>query len=366
MLQEVASTIRKLSECQDLSTEEIEKAFDICIREDKESYFFFALTLALHTKGETSDELLGFCKSIRKITPSIPKEGIDPKNTIDVSGTGGDLIKTFNVSTAVAFVVASGGFAVPKQAFFAVTGYTGSAELLQSFGVNVPLISRDPKKVAELLKKTNVATYHFLLGLPQEFIGMTNWIKKRREIGLNFITPLHFTAFAYSPFPMKGRIYGVFDENYVRILAELFQKLGYKKGLTFHGVGGLDEISVIGPTKICEFTEEKIKEYTITPKDLGLHEAEVNDIKAVSKKGNIKDFLRVLYGQEIGPKRELVLANAAAAFYIVGKTRNLKEGVKLSASLIDEGKASKKLEEYVTEAGDINKLENLKTVSLKI
>jgi len=361
MLQTVASTIRKLSERQDLSTEEIEEAFDICIREDRESYYFFTLTLALHTKGETSDELLGFCKSMKKITPSVPTEGIDPKSTIDVSGTGGDLIKTFNVSTTVAFLVASGGVAVPKQAFFAVTGYTGSIELLQSFGIDVPTISRDPKRVVELLKKTNVVTYHLPLSLPEEYSGMTNWIRKRMEIGLNYITPLHFTAFAYSPFPMEGRIYGIFDERYIRILAELFQKLGYKKGLTFHGVGGLDEISVIGPTKICEFTEEGIKEYTITPTDIGLHRAEVGDIKATSKEGNIKDFLKVLYAQATGPKRELVLANAAAAFYTVGKVKGLKEGVELSASLIDEGKASRKFEEYVAECGDVNKLNELKS-----
>lgn len=125
---------------------------------------------------------------------------------------------------------------------------------------------------------------------------------------------------------MEGRIYGVLDEKYLRILVELFQKLGYKKGLTFHGVGGLDEISV---------------------------------------KGNIRDFLRVLYGQEKGPKRELVLANAAAAFYIAGKVGDLKEGVRMAASLIDKGKASAKLEEYVTEAGDINKLKTLKLKLLK-
>jgi len=361
MLTEIVPIIRKLSERENLTAEEAKRAFDIVIREDQESYYFFALTLALHTKGETTDELLGFCRSIKEITPQVEVKGLDPKNTIDVSGTGGDPLNTLNVSTATAFVVASGGVAVPKQTFFAVTGYSGSADLLDSFGIDVWALSADPERVAGLLERTNLATYHFLLTLPEACSGMTKWMLKRREIGLNYITPLHFVAFAYSPFPMERRIYGVFDERYLRPLAEVFQGLGYKKGFVVHGIGGLDEVSVIGPTKVCEFTEKNIAMRMISPdKDFGLRKATASDIASTSREGNIRDFLKVLYGQEQGAKRDIVLANSAAAFYCVDRVEDWKEGAELAASLIDDGKASAKLEEYVGEAGDKSKLEELK------
>lgn len=361
MLRDVAPIIRKITKNKDLTVAEAEEAFDALMQEDEESYYFFALTAALHTKGETTEELYGFCKSVQKITPSVEVGNIDSTNTIDVSGTGGDPIKTFNVSTTATFAVAAGGVAVPKQAFFAVTGYSGSADLLGSFGINVPEISGEPTRASELLEKTNISTYHFLLD-PEGGKGMVNWVEKRKEIGLNFVTPLHFVAFAYSPFPMESRIYGVSDEKYLRPLAELFQKLGYKKGLVFYGVDGIDEISNIGPTKVCEFHGNNIEERTLTPEnDLGIEKANPEDIQATSEKGNIRDFLKILYGEEKGPKRDLVLANSSAAFYAVDKVDDLKEGVELAASIIDEGKASNKLEEYVRECGDYNKLKQLKS-----
>lgn len=360
MLTDILPLIQKVSERQNLSVEEALEAYDTCFREDLDSYYLFVLNMGLHTKGETSDELLGLCKSIESVSPRI-EVSIDPNNMIDVSGTGGDRIKTFNVSTCVAFVVASAGIVVPKQAFFAVTGYSGSADLLQVFGVDTIGISASSERVRDILERVGIVPYHLLLHLPEEFAGMRNWITKRREIGLNYVTPFHFVAFAYAPVPINRRIYGVFDERYLRLLAELYQKLGYQKGLVFHGEGGLDEISNIGPTKICEFRGEDIEEYTVTPSDLGIREAKSTDILARSKESNVQDFLRILYGQETGPKKDLVLANAAAAFYVMDKVSSLKDGVALAASLLDQGKPREKLEQLVAYCGDREELARAKT-----
>lgn len=302
MLLKAAKAIRKLSERQDLSTEETKEVLDLLIRHDQQSYFFFAFTLAMHIKGETPDELLGVCRSIGEITPQVSVD-IAPDKMIDVSGTGGDFLNTLNVSTAAAFVVASDGLYVPKQAFYSVTGFSGSADLLARFGVDVPEISKAPSRVVELLRSTGIAAYHFLLHLPETCVGMSNWIAKRQKIGLNFKTFMHLVGFAYSPFPMRNRLYGVYDPQHVTILAELFQKLGYERVLIVHGAEGLDEISIIGPTNICEVRGEDIRTYEIGPEShLGLRQARDVDIIASSKEGNVEDFLRVIYGVERVPR----------------------------------------------------------------
>jgi anthranilate phosphoribosyltransferase len=152
----VGNAIRKITERQNLTVDETEQAFTTLFEKDVESYFFFAFTAALHTKGETSDELLGFCKANERILPKV-KVNIDPKNIIDTSGTGGDLIKTFNVSTAAAFILASAGVYVAKQAFYAVTGFTGSADLLGAFGVDVMGISKGGiENVVKILEKEGI------------------------------------------------------------------------------------------------------------------------------------------------------------------------------------------------------------------
>ncbi len=361
MLKEILPLIQKVSEGQDLTAEESKKAFSELIRNDLESYYFFTFTIALHTKRETSDELLGLYRAFRSLLPKI-KVNIEPHNIMDVSGTGGDKIKTLNVSTACAFIVASLGIVVAKPSFWAVTGITGSADLLRAFGIDVVEISkRGPQNIKEIAEKIGVVTYlDAFLADPKKSIGLQKWPEKRKEIGLNYITAFHLAANLCNSIPVKRRIYGVFDKKHTKVLIELLQKLNYKKALVFSGDDGLDEISNIGPTIIYELSKNKIKNYTLTPEDFGVKIADIEDIKAVDREGNIADFLMVLYGKEKGPKRDLVCINAGAAFYVMDKVPNFKKGTKLAKSLIDSGKASSKFEEYVKYCGDINKLNKWK------
>ena len=356
----VLPAVRRLTEGLDLSREEAKAAFDTVIRDDLDSYYFFALTLAMHTKQETVPELLGLCDSLRDITPELPLSDPIPGNAIDVSGTGGDRIKTFNVSTAVSVVVASAGVSVAKQAFFAVTGFSGSADLLARLGVNVAAISAEPAGVVSLFKQTGLVAYHLLLHPLPGCRGLTSWVAKRQEIALNFITPLHVVAFAYSPFPIKTRLYGVYDPRYLKPLAEVFLGLGYTRGMVVHGNAGLDEISVVGETEICEFERNEVKTYTIGPGDLGLPTASVSEIMATSAEENTADFLRVIYGADSGPKTDMVLANAGAALYLAGQATGLEDGVQAAAKLVKDGVAAGKLEEFVSACGDMTVLEKLK------
>ena len=356
-LSDIIPLIQKVTEGQNLTVEEAEKAFTILQGEDLEGYFFFTFLAALHTKGETGDELLGFCKANEKFVPSFDI-GVEPDKIIDLSGTGGDKVKTPNVSTAASFIVASRDIAVAKQVFFAVTGKLGSADLMLSFGIDPLALSREgPAKLKNIFQKTGLIVYHALsMANPEETKGLLNWANKRGEIGLSYVTAYHLAANAFSAIPMKRRIYGVFNEKYLKPLAEMFQKLGYNKGLVFNGKDGLDEISNVGETKIIEFSKSELKEYTTSPDDFGINTAQINEINIKNRETGICDFLKIIYGKEKGPKRDLVCINAAVAFYVMGEVSNFKEGTKLATSLIDNGKAASKLEDYVECCGDMDKL----------
>ena len=356
MLQDVSPLLRKIMDGQDLTAAETDSALRTIMKEDQDGYFYLAFLVALHTKGETAEELFGLCQ-LEDFVPKI-NTGISPEMITDLSGTGGAKLKTINVSTAASFIVAGAGFNVAKQAARGVTGPTGSADVFGAFGIDVYKIT--PETIKQTLGNVGIVPYFY--------VAFGKGMENRSRLGkriffdgkLGIRIPFHLAFFAYSPIEMRSRTYGVYDEKYLRILAELFQKLGYAKCLVFHGVGGLCEVSNIGPTKIVEFNGDAMKEYTINPEDMGLKKSSYEDIRSGSAEQNIIDFLRILYGKEIGPKRDLVLANAAASFYALGKVTSLKEGVELARQVLEEGKAAVKLEELTNLIGEPAKLKDWK------
>jgi len=356
-LREISPLIHKISEGQNLTAEEAQLAFDVCTQEDEEFYYWVALTMGLHAKGETSDELLGLARSTERFAPRIDL-AIDPSDIIDVSGTGGDSIKTLNVSTASAFVVAASGVWVAKQGFRSVTGFTGSVDILEELGINLMDSYRTPRAVAETLSAAGIVIF-FTPFLSEKFRYRSLLPRKMAEIGLRYKWPFHLAAFAYSPVPMTTRLYGVYSPKYLRVLAELFQKLGYERGIVCYGEPGLDEISNLGETQILEFSADSIEEYRVMPRDLGLRQAEATEIQTSSKDENMADFLRVLYGVETGPKRDIVAANAGAALYLMGKADDLGSGVTLAQELIAEGAAADKLRDFVGVAASEERLAQL-------
>lgn len=355
MLSDVTPLIRKVSERQNLTVKETEKAFNTVADGDKEGYYFLAILLALHTKGETSDELLGLCRSLARYVKGI-KLKADIDNITDTSGTGGDRLRTFNVGTTAAFVVAGSGITVAKQAFFAVTGLTGSAEIFAAFGMDV--MSIDAHTLKTTLEKVGISPYlKSSPALSKRKNTFATLMRVQLEKGLRLITPFHLAANAYAPIPMRRRVYGCAWEDKLPVLVELFQKMGYTKGMVVHGMDGIDEVSNIGKTKIVEYTARRAKTYTISPGDLGLRKAKYEDIKAVSKERNVIDSLRILYGKEKGARRDIILANAAASFYVMDKVKSLADGVKLAEQVIDKGLASKKLEQLVEAIGNKEQFE---------
>jgi anthranilate phosphoribosyltransferase len=348
----LTSSLQKLMRRENLSAEEAKRAFATILKEDREGYFITAFLTAMSTKGETGEELYGLYQALSEFCPKL-EVGIDSDKITDLSGTGGSKLKTINVSTAASFVVAAAGFKVAKQAFPGITSPTGSADVFRAFGIDVFKINREKIKMA--LNEIGIVPYNTAFGLAEKWEA----IRKFGEINikyLNIVNPLHVMINIFSPIPMKRRIYGVFSDKYLESLVDLLQRLGYKKGMVFYGLDGLCEISNIGPTKIIEFEGTKRKEYIVMPEDFGIKKARYEDIKAISPEQNIKDFVRILLGKEKGPKRDMVLLNAAASLYVMDGVKDMKEGVEVARKLIEEGKAWEKLEKLVFLLGDPGKL----------
>lgn len=358
MLQEVSPLIRKVSYRENLTAEEVRNVMNALAKEDTEGYYHLAFTFGMMAKKPSPDELFGFCQSYDDCVPKL-RPNIDSSDITDLSGTGGDIIKTFNVSTTASFIVAGCGIHVAKQCARAWTSLTGARDLLGELGVDIPIKDGEPKRVEECLERVGIAAFYYP-SFSKLFLNRVNFTTKMFQIGLRFVTPFHLTAHLYSPVRMDSRIYGVFDEQYLRPLAEVLQRLGLKRGMIIHGLDGLDEVSTIGPTKVCEFEGDSFDEYVLSPGDFGLKKAKSADVRGVSKDGNVMDFLKILYGSEVGPKRDIALANAAAALYITKRVNNLEDGVGLARSSIESGKVAEKLDKFISYCGSLERLNEWK------
>ena len=348
-LNRIVPLIAKVVEGNDLSANEAEEVFTNIFLYDKEGFHFLAFIAALHAKGETSDELFGMVvtheKLGLKLKPKIPIE-----KTTDLSGSGGGVIKSFNVSTTASFIVAAAGYKVLKNAYWAVTSPTGSADVFDIFGILVAKLSA--KRIEKTLEEIGICPIYFPL-ISQKL--KNRGIISRKIFGekkFHIKTPFHFASNVTTPVPMKRRIYGLYSEKYLKTIGELFSKLGYEKTLTFYGEGGLPEISNIGKTIIVEQNDKKLKKYSVEPGDLGVRKATRKQIETGGKEQNIIDFLRVLRGKEKEAKSDLVAINAAASFYIMGETKSITEGVPKAQRIIKNGEGFSILEKLVRSQGD--------------
>ncbi len=351
MIKELESAVRAISravEGVDLDPKETERAFNDIFDYDREGYHYLAFCTALHTKGETADELLGLCNTSKRgvrIEPSIDSELLT-----DLSGTGGGLIKTINVSTLASFIIAASGFVVAKQAMFGITSPTGSADIFKEFGIDV--FSLDKKVVEGTLEKVGICPL-FLSALSPVFSNRSKLARMvYGEKGLSIRSPFNIAAFAYSPTRLTKRVYGCYSEKYLQVLGELFQKLGNKKTLVVHGVGGLPEASNFGKTIVLDQENDTLKSYELDPEDFGVNKSHIDEIRTGGREQNIIDFLRVIYGKERGAKKDLVLVNASLALYTLGKVNKFKEGTEFANNILSSGKASKVLENLIALRGD--------------
>jgi anthranilate phosphoribosyltransferase len=297
---------------------------------------------ALKVKGESIEEITGGARVMRE-----KAEAVELQNyyTVDTCGTGGDALGTYNISTAVSIIAAAGGVTVVKHGNRSVSSKCGSADVLEELGINIEL---SPEQVTQCVKDIGIG---FLFA--QKFHSAMRYVgKTRKELG--FRTIFNILGPLANPANANAQVLGVFDRSLVFPMAEVLRELGLNKAMVVHGEDGLDEITISGNTYVCELNDGKLAEYTITPEEFELARATVEDILGGDKTVNAQIIRDLLNGQT-GPKRDILLLNAAAALYVGEKATSLKDGITKAAELIDSGKALKKLNELIEKTKELSK-----------
>ena len=290
-----------------------------------------AFLLALRAKGPTVEEITGAAKIMRKFATRIKSRR---RKILDTCGTGGDKKNTFNISTITALVVAGAGAVVAKHGNRSVSSQCGSADLLEALGVNLQI---EEAHLKECLDKIGIA----FLFAQKLHPAMKNVAAVRKELAVetifNILGPLT------NPANASHQMMGVYKADYVEPLAHVLKNLGLKKAIVVHGSDGLDEITTTAKTFISEYTGKEIISYDITPAEVGIKEAKDNDLLGGDLATNVRIANEILDGGK-GPKRDIVLLNAAYALYVSEKVKSIEAGLKAAKLSIDKGKARGKLE----------------------
>jgi len=332
--------LQKIIDAVDLEAKEAEDAMDQIMNGNATPAQIGSFLTALRMKGETIDEITGFARSMRKKASRISSE-----KALDIVGTGGDMANTFNISTTAAFVAAGAGVTVAKHGNRGVSSSSGSADLLEALGVNIDC---SPAEAQECLN-TDSLTFLFA---PCFHKTMKHAAAPRKEIGVrsvfNILGPLA------NPASAEYMLLGVYDEKLMEVMAHVLINLGIAGALIVHGCDGLDEISTTGPTKICEIDGGKLIKYEIFPESYGFNRAQKSDLKGGSPQENAKTTLAILSGEK-GPKRDIVVLNAAAAIYAARKVNSIEEGILLAEESIDSGRAVGKLRDLANFPGIVRR-----------
>ncbi len=290
---------------------------------------------ALATKGETFEELAGAATAMRRKAHRI--EAVAPI-IVDTCGTGGDGAKTFNISTTTAFVVAGCGVTVAKHGNRSISSQCGSADVLETLGMKIDI---DPEIVEEAIAEIGIG----FLFAPIYHSAMRFAANARKEIGLrsifNMLGPLT------NPAAANCQLLGVFAPELTEMFAQALKLLGTKRAFVVHGHDGLDEISICAPTRISELKDNQITTYDIRPEQFFGQAADPSDLVGGIPEENAEITKLILNGEK-GPKRDVILINAAAALVAAECAKDFKDGIQLAANAIDSGEALSKLNALIT------------------
>lgn len=296
-----------------------------------------AFLTGLRMKGETVEEITGAAVVMREKAKRISPNLKTGEFLVDIVGTGGDQSGTFNVSTTSAFVAAGAGLKVAKHGNRSVSSRSGSADLLEELGVNLLV---DPSVVEKCIEEIGLG----FLFAPTLHPAMKNVIGPRREMGIrtvfNVLGPLT------NPAGAQVELMGVFAPSLCEKMARVLGRLGAKRAWVVHGHGGMDELSISGPSLVAHWNGQDVETFEVTPKDFDLNEAPLQEIMGGDPKENAQITLSILNGEK-GPKRDMVVMNAGAAIYMAGVASDLKEASLKAQESIDSGKAKQVLERLV-------------------
>jgi anthranilate phosphoribosyltransferase len=333
--------IQKLVDGNDLTPEESGEIMREVMSGKATNSQTAAFLTALRMKGEAVEELIAFASVMKsnchQIHPHVRGR------LVDTCGTGGDKVKTFNVSTVAAFVIAGAGLSVAKHGNRAVTSKSGSADVLEKLGLNLNL---EPKAIEGIIEKVGIG----FMFAPVFHPAMKYAIQPRREIGIrtafNLIGPLT------NPAGANAQLLGVYDQKLVVPMAYALRQLGCEEAMVVHGLDGLDEISTVGKTVITHLKKGDVVKLEFAPSNFGVKTAKTADLQSSTPEESAEMLFKILSGNVIDDaKSEIVLVNSAAGIIVGGKAENFKEGMEIARKSIKSGAAYTKLKDLVQASG---------------
>ena len=300
----------------------------------------------LTQKGESDDELLAMLNKMEEFAVHISPNC--KGKVIDVCGTGGDKLKTFNISTAAAFVIAAAGGNVAKHGNRSMSGISGSADIFEYFGFD---LNSEPMKVNEIIEKFGIG---FMFA--QKFHPAMKNVAKARKM-LDSRTAFNLLGPLTNPAMVKNQLIGVFSEDYQERIVQILQRKNAETIMAVRSADGMDELSTTSKNQICMLKDNTITKMILDPQEIGLQKGNISDIQINSKEDAIKSFVSVLNGSANKTKIEITALNAAGGLLVSDIADSFADAIELTLDTIHSGKAFDKLENFVKNYGDIEKLE---------
>jgi anthranilate phosphoribosyltransferase len=330
----IQQTIARVLDGHDLSRGDARETMQEIMRGDATQAQIAGFLVALRAKGETADEITGCAEAMREhVLPVKPTR----TDLVDTAGTGGDGKSTLNISTAAALVAAAAGAGVAKHGNRAASSQTGSADVLEALGFRLEL---SPERIAQSIDELGFGFMFAQAHHP----AMRHAAPVRRELGtrtvFNVLGPLT------NPARARAQVVGVYSPTLVRPIAEALAQLGARRAFVVHGAGGIDELSPVGPSLVCEVAEGSVRERTVDPEELGIARCSVEELAGGAPDENAAAIRRVFAGED-GGKRDAILLNAAGAIAAAGHADDLREGLELARRALESGAAAARLDELV-------------------
>lgn len=330
--------LSRLADGATLSEADADAFFTACLRGEPSPAQVAAAVTAMRLRGETVGEITACARAMRRAAVMLDH----PFEVIDVCGTGGDGLHTLNISTAVAFVAAGGGLKVAKHGNRAQSSKSGTADVLSELGVD---ITADATRQRRALDEAGIC----FMFAPAHHGAMRHVAPIRAELG--FRTVFNLLGPLSNPAGAKRQLLGVFDSRWVEPLARVLGALGAERAWTVHGQG-LDEITTTGETQVAEWRDGQVRLFRVTPEAVGLPRASLADLTGGTPVENAA-ALRSLLDGALGPYRDIVLINAAAAFLVADRVETLREGVELAGQVLDDRRARQALDRLVAISNDV-------------
>ena len=341
----ITDALKRLIDRENLTMSEAEAVLEQIMTGQCTDTQIASFLTALRMKGETVEEVTGFARVMRnRATVVAPQSvvradltGTGREALIDTCGTGGDVSGSFNVSTATALVVAGAGVRVAKHGNRSASSQCGSADVMEALGVRIDLT---PRQIADCIDRVGIGFLH----APHLHASMKHVARARKEMGIrtifNMLGPLT------NPAGAGAQLIGVYAAHLTLLFAEVLRGLGTTRAVIVHGTDGMDEITITGETLVTELRSGEIHSYSVKPEDFGMSRAGIADIRGGDAEQNAGIIREILEGVA-GPRRDIVVLNAAAALMASSRAKDLHEGVTMARSVIDDQRAKMKLRQLI-------------------